>query len=60
MMPHPATRSNPQIRDGPSSRYALVGSGTHASCRYAAMSELGAETPNHVPQPKRWPMLTLR
>src|SRR6266567_6383540 len=33
------------------SRYALVGSGTHASCRCAAMSELGAETPNHVPQP---------
>src|SRR6266481_3338579 len=33
------------------SRYALVGSGTHASCRWAAMSELGAETPNHVPQP---------
>jgi hypothetical protein len=28
------------------SRYALVGSGTHASYRCAAMSELGAETPN--------------
>jgi hypothetical protein len=39
--------------------YALVGSGTHGSCRCAAMSELGAETPNRVPQPySRRPELT--